>query len=182
MISPRFVRNGSSFIRGILLNLIVNNNYYIRSYATQTLLVYAKNNQAEINQLILHTFRLVDQEHKHSDKETPGGDQNINPISSVRLLSYSLALLSLIKQTDPALLQNLTIVKVLSFCTQSLKHNTQSGVKNSSCWIILSSLVTLHNFSEYVKLNSSQFLVFWKSLLTSQFMSTSISASTLRAN
>lgn len=169
---------GSSFIRGILLNLIVNNNYYIRSYATQTLLVYAKNNQAEINQLILHTFRLVDQEHKHSDKETPGGDQNINPISSVRLLSYSLALLSLIKQTDPALLQNLTIVKVLSFCTQSLKHNTQSGVKNSSCWIILSSLVTLHNFSEYVKLNSSQFLVFWKSLLTSQFMSTSISAST----
>ena len=98
-----------------MLNLIVNNNYYIRSYATQTLLVYAKNNQAEINQLILHTFRLVDQEHKHSDKETPGGDQNINPISSVRLLSYSLALLSLIKQTDPALLQNLTIVKVLSF-------------------------------------------------------------------
>lgn len=168
----------SSFIRGVLLNLIVNNNYYIRNYAIQTLLVYAKNNQAEINQLILHTFRLVDQEHKHSDKETPGGDQNIIPISSVRLFSYSLALLSLIKQTDPALLQNLTIVKVLSFCTQSLKHNTQSGVKNSSCWIILSSLVTLHNFSEYVKLNSSQFLVFWKSLLTSQFMSTSITAST----
>lgn len=66
----------------------------------------------------------------------------------------------------------------IEFCTQSLKHNTQSGVKNSSCWIILSSLVTLHNFSEYVKLNSSQFLVFWKSLLTSQFMSTSITAST----
>ena len=26
----------------VLLNLIVNNNYYIRSYATQTLLVYAR--------------------------------------------------------------------------------------------------------------------------------------------
>ncbi|RCK66233.1 AP-1 accessory protein LAA1 [Candida viswanathii] len=170
--------SNSSFIRDILLNLIVNNNCYIRSYALQSLLVYAKNELAEINQLILYTFRLVDQEHKHSDKEGSKGDENISPISSVRLFSYSLALLSLIKQTDPALLQNLTIVKVLSFCTQTLKHNSQSGVKNASCWIILSSLVTLYNFSEYVKLNSSQFLVFWKSLLTSQFISTSISSST----
>lgn len=168
----------SSFIRDILLNLLVNNNCYIRNYALQSLLVYAKNEQAEINQLILHVFRLVDKEHKHSDKEGSKGDENISPISSVRLFSYSLALLSLIKQTDPALLQNLTIVKVLSFCTQTLKHNSHSGVKNASCWIILSSLVTLYNFSEYVKLNSSQFLVFWKSLLTSQFISSSINAST----
>ncbi|CAI5755702.1 unnamed protein product [Candida verbasci] len=161
----------SSFIKDTLLNLIVNNNSYIRNYALQSLLGYAETNQAEINQLILQIFKLVDQEYKHSDKESSKGEENICPISLVRLTSYSLGLSALIKQTDPALLQNSAIVKILSFCTQNLKHNTTSNVKNTSCWIILSSLVSLYNFSEYVKLNSSQFLVFWKSLLTSQFIS-----------
>ncbi|EMG48967.1 hypothetical protein G210_0370 [Candida maltosa Xu316] len=172
-LSADTTENESSFVKDILLNLLVSSNYYIRNYALKCLMVYAKTNQAEINQLILYIFRLVDQEHKHSDKESSKGDENISPISSVRLFSYSLALSSLIKQTDAALLQNSTIVKVLSFCTQSLKHSTESGVKNASCWIILSSLVTLYHSSEYVRLNSSQFLVFWKSLLTSQFISTS---------
>ncbi|KAI5951071.1 hypothetical protein KGF54_004145 [Candida jiufengensis] len=161
---------GSSFLENALLTLIVNDNYYIRNYAIQTFVAYAKCNQAIINQLILRIFKLVDQEQNYSEKESIRGDQNICGISSVRLLSYSLTLSSLIRQTDPALLQNSVIVKILSFCTQSLKHSGNSYNKNSSCWIILSSLIPLYNFSEYVKLNSSQFLVFWKNLLTSQFI------------
>ncbi|EGW34506.1 uncharacterized protein SPAPADRAFT_134192 [Spathaspora passalidarum NRRL Y-27907] len=162
----------ASFVRDILFRLIVNDNYYIRNYALQSLLVYAHNNEVEINQLILYAFRLVDQEYHHVETNATTGPSadNICGISSVKLLSYSLALSSLIKQTNSNLLQNSTIVKVLSFCTQNLKHNINPN-KNTSCWVILSSLVTLYNSSEYVRLNSSQLLVFWKSLLTSQYMS-----------
>lgn len=162
---------GLSLLENTLFMLIANDNFYTRNYAIKALLTYATFNPAIINQLILFAFKFVDQEHKHSDKALTKSQYNTCGISSVRLLSYSLALLSLIKQTDPALLQNTIIVKVLSFCTQNLKHSGNSNIKNSSCWIILASLVSLYNFSEYVKLNSSQFLIFWKSLLTSQFLS-----------
>lgn len=168
---------GLSFLETTLFTLIANDNEYTRNYAIKALLVYARYNPAIINQLILFAFKFVDQEHKHSEKASTKGQHNTCGISSVRLLSYALALLSLIKQTDPALLQNTIIVKVLSFCTQNLKHSGNSNIKNSSCWIILSSLVSLYNFSEYVKLNSSQFLIFWKSLLTSQFLGVNSSSS-----
>ncbi|KAI5968799.1 hypothetical protein CANMA_002235 [Candida margitis] len=167
---------GLSFLENTLFTLIANVNFYTRNYAIKTLLTYAKFNPAIINQLILFAFKFVDQEHKHSDKTSTKGYHNTCSISSVRLLNYSLALSSLIKQTDPALLQNTIIVRILSFCTQNLKHSGNSNIKNSSCWIILSSLVSLYNFSEYVKLNSSQFLIFWKSLLTSQFLGNTVNS------
>ncbi|KAK6456322.1 uncharacterized protein RJT20DRAFT_128177 [Scheffersomyces xylosifermentans] len=173
----------SSFIRDILLKLIINNNSYIRNYALKTLLHYARYNEVEINQLILQTFRLVNQEYKSSENEkdttndSSKKEENICGLASIRLLSFSLVLSSLIKQTEWRLLQNATIVKILSFCTQNLKHNNNNNrsnfLKNSACWVILSSLVTFYNESEFVKLNSSQFLVFWKGLLTSQFISSS---------
>ncbi|KAG5421112.1 hypothetical protein I9W82_000202 [Candida metapsilosis] len=162
---------GLSFLENTLFTLIANDNFYTRNNAIKTLLTYARFNPAHINQLILFAFKFVDQEHKHSDIASARGPHNTCSIASVRLLSYSLALSSLIKQTDPALLQNTIIVRVLSFCTQNLKHSGNSNIKNSSCWVILASLVSLYNFSEYVKLNSSQLLIFWKSLLTSQFLS-----------
>ncbi|KAI5955460.1 hypothetical protein KGF57_003592 [Candida theae] len=170
MSSPSDSR-GLSFLENTLFALIANNSSYTRTYAIKTLLTHARLNPASINQLILFAYKFVDQEHKNSDKISTKGPLNTCSISSVRLLSYSLALSSLIKQTDPTLLQNTIIVRVLSFCTQNLKHSGKSSIKDSSCWIILSSLVTLYSFSEYVKLNSSQILIFWKSLLTSQFLS-----------
>ncbi|KAI5963639.1 uncharacterized protein KGF55_002519 [Candida pseudojiufengensis] len=170
---------GSSFLESALLTLIVNDNFYIRTSAIQTFIAYARYNQAIINQLILRIFKYVNQEQKHSEKESKKGEKNeknVCGITSVRLLSYSLTLSALIRQTDPALLQNSVIVKILSFCTQNLKHSSNTSIKNSSCWIILSSLISLYNSSEYVKLNSSQFLVFWKNLLTSQFLGNTINS------
>ncbi|KAI3404021.2 hypothetical protein KGF56_003180 [Candida oxycetoniae] len=170
-----------SILENVLLVLIANDNVYTRNYAIEALLELAQFHQANVNQLILSCFRLVDQEQKHSSISqsstsiTTKNYQNICGISAVRLLSYSLALSSIIKQTDPALLQNTVIVKILSFCTQTLKHSKNHN-QNSSCWVILSSLVSLYKFSEYVRLNSSQFLVFWKSLLTSQYINTSVEA------
>ncbi|RLV91657.1 AP-1 accessory protein LAA1 [Spathaspora sp. JA1] len=151
----------SSFVVDILFKLIVNENTNIRNYSLNTLLIYAKYNQVVINQLLLQAFTLVDQEYHHPD------------VVSTKLSSYSLALSSLIKQTDSNLLQNSIIVKVLSFCTQNLKHSTSP--KNTCCWILLSSLVTLYNSSEYVRLNSSQLFIFWKSLLTQQQQETNTS-------
>ncbi|KAK6462705.1 hypothetical protein DFJ63DRAFT_286860 [Scheffersomyces coipomensis] len=165
----------NSFIRDILFKLIINENSYIRNYALKALLVYIKNNVFEINQIILQIFKLVEQEYKHSEEH----QQKVE----IKLIGYSLVLSSLIKQTDWQLLQNTTIVKILSFCTQNLKHNNNNNssgnkfLKSSSCWIILSSLVTFYNESEFVKLNSSQYLIFWKNLLTSQFISPSFATS-----
>lgn len=177
-------RRDGSFISDLLLKLLVNKNEYIRNYSLKTLLWYASVNEVEINQIILKVFDLVNGEYSnsHLDSETelpPQSDENISTLPAVKLMSYSLALSSLIKQTNITSLQTATIMKVLSFCTQNLKHNTSNShtsyLKNSSCWVILSSLVTFYNESEYIKLNSSQFLVFWKNLLTSQFISTSVS-------
>lgn len=169
-----------SFIKDILFKLVINDNSYIRNYSLSTMLKYGKNNEAEINLLILQAFKSVNQEFKEKEKNFKPTDENISYSTSVKLLNYSLLLLSLIKQTDSTLIQNSTIVKILSFCTQNLKHNNSNNhanfLKNSSCWVILSSLVTFYNESEFIKLNSSQFLVFWKSLLTSQFISSSISS------
>ncbi|CUM68445.1 uncharacterized protein PRCAT00006169001 [Priceomyces carsonii] len=172
-----------AFVRDIILKLLINQDDYIRNYALKTLLVYASCNEIEINQLILRLFSLVNQEQRSAETKSNYGhnEDNISNLEAVRLMSYSLALLSLIKHSDITLLQNATIVKILSFCTQNLKHNNntnyQTFLKNSSCWVILSSLVTFYNDSEIVKLNSSQFLVFWKSLLTSQFISSSLDLS-----
>lgn len=173
------------FVRDLLLRLIVNNNAYTRNYALKTLLCYALNNEVEINQVIIKVFKLVNAEFNRlqNDKELGGiSEDAISGYTSVRLINYSLALLALLKQTKSTLLQNSTIVRVLSFCTQNLKHNSgnnqEINLRGSSCWIILSSLVTFYNDSEFVKLNSSQFLVFWKSLLTSQFISSSIDTTT----
>lgn len=172
----------NSFLNDLLLKLIVNKNDYIRTYSLSTLLLYGATNEVEINPLVLrtyevlsHQFALLDSPSTH--EATHEESENVTSAISVKILSYSLFLLSLIKQTESSFLLSSVVAKMLGFCTQNLKQNASlSGkhvLRNSSCWILLTSLVTLYRDSEYVKLNSSQFLVFWKSLLTSQFMGTS---------
>lgn len=173
--------NEGSFLKEIIFKLLISNNSSIRIYALTTLLKYASNNEVETNQLILDLYNLVSQEYRNSDSQNDSNtvsnvEENNCGLVHVKLMSFALALLALIKQTDSRLLQNATIVRILSFCTQNLKHNSHSNsIKNSACWTILSSLITFYNDSEFVKLNSSQFLVFWKGLLTSQFISSSLS-------
>ncbi|EDK39263.2 hypothetical protein PGUG_03361 [Meyerozyma guilliermondii ATCC 6260] len=169
----------NSFLNDLLFKLIINSNDYIRTYSLSTLLKYGATNEVEINPLVLRSFEGLT--HEFSALDTPSTHEtasdekdNVTRSLSIKILSYSLFLSSLIKQTDSTLLSNSVVAKMLGFCTQNLKQNTTSSkkniLKNSSCWILLTSLVTLYKDSEFVKLNSSQFLVFWKSLLTSQFM------------
>ncbi|CCE87024.1 Piso0_005558 [Millerozyma farinosa CBS 7064] len=180
--------SNNQFLLRLLFDLLINNHANIRYYALRTLLQFSSSDSIEINELILRLHQKVSQEYNSSEDSSDSlayanSQKNICPFIQVRLMSYSLALSSIIKQTPPLSLQNSTIVKVLSFCTQNLKHNSNSKVsRNSACWLILSSLITLYNNSEFVKLNSSQILVFWKSLLTSQFISTSISKEELEKN
>lgn len=180
------IEQEDSFLREVLFKLLINENSYIRNYGLKTLLKYASNNEVEINHLILRIFGLVKQQLKavESNRNTQiqtTSEENFSNLSQVRLFSYALTLSALIKQTDFSLLLNATTVKVLSFCTQNLKHNNTNStidfLVSASCWIILSSLITFYNESEFVRLNSSQFLVFWKSLLTSQFISSSATSS-----
>lgn len=167
----------------LLLKLLINDNDYIRNFSLVTLLKYCKINEVEINQLVLTLFNLFNQEllnlSENKGNDTINLSINSSPLTPVKLLSYALSLSAIIKQTDSIILQNSTIVKILSFCTQNLKHNTSTSrinnLKNTSCWIILSSLVTFYNESEFVKLNSSQFLIFWKNLLNSQFVTSDLS-------
>lgn len=173
----------NSYVSDLLLTLLANNMEYIRNYSLATLLKYALINHSESNLLILKVFLLVNQEYNASDSaKEPSiipNEKNTSLSVTVKLFSYSLALLSLIKRSDATLLQNSTIAKILSFCTQNLKHSSNSSkkyLKNAACWIVLASLVKFHADSEFVKLNSSQFLVFWKNLLTSQFISTDLNA------
>lgn len=158
-----------NFISNLLLRLLVNRNASIRNHALQTLLRYTRT-IVEINPIILTVFRLVNEEYDSLEHDHDTSNSS-SPYGQVRLLSYSLALSSLIKQTEVTSIQNSTILLILSFCTQGLKHAANS-VKGLASWIILSSLVTFYNDSEIVKLNLSQLLVFWKSLLTSQYVST----------
>lgn len=167
----------------LLLKLLINDNDYIRNFSLVTLLKYSKINEVEINQLVLTLFNLFNQEllnlSENKGNDTINLSINSSPLTPVKVLSYALSLSSIIKQTDSIILQNSTVVKILSFCTQNLKHNTTTSrinnLKNTSCWIILSSLVTFYNESEFVKLNSSQFLIFWKNLLNSQFVTSDLS-------
>lgn len=171
----------NSFLKDTLFTLLINRNDYIRNYALEVLLQFSSQAKVETNQLMIRTFKLFSQAYENVDSEPSSNNaiarttSNISGSLNVRLMSYALFLLSSIKRTDAKLLQNTIIVKILSFCTQHLKHNTSmssNSTKNSACWIVLSSLVTLYNDSEFVKLNSSQFLVFWKGLLTSQYTGT----------
>lgn len=169
---------GNDYISNLLLSLLVNDSEQIRNSATASLLLYADVNMSHSNSLILQLFHLVTLElNSETQKETTSSDNNVSGFQATRLFSYALALLSLIKQADSTLLQNSTIAKILSFCTQNLKHSSSANKKflsNAACWIIMSSLVTFNETSEFVKLNSSQFLVFWKNLLTSQFVNADI--------
>lgn len=171
----------------LLLTLVINKSDYTRNHSLNTLLKYAKINEVEVNDLVLSCFKSFNSELQmltegKKTEVTSNSETNTNSLISVRLMYYSLLLSSLLKQTQSIYLQNSTIVKVLSFCTQTLKHNTtysrSNNLKNMTCWVILSSLVTLYNESEFVKLNSSQFLIFWKSLLTSQYVPSSMSGAT----
>lgn len=163
------VQHENSFY-GILLKLFMNNNQYIRNFALVTFLEFTKGNSVQVNSLIITIFNLVSQTFKSaSDDKIVNGEDNTTSLSSMKLMQYSLVLLSLLKQTDSFVLQSSTLVKILSFCTQNLKH-TATGLKAASCWTILSSLVTFYETNEFIKLNSSQLLVFWKGLLTSQFI------------
>ncbi|KAG7192405.1 uncharacterized protein KQ657_001804 [Scheffersomyces spartinae] len=160
----------------ILLNLFMNNNQYIRNFALETFLQFFKGNNAPVNSLIITIFNLVSQSFKaKTDEKMVNGKDNTTSLSSIKLMQYSLVLLSLLKQTDAFVLQSSTLVKILSFCTQNLKH-TATGLKAASCWTILASVVTFFETNEFVKLNSSQLLVFWKGLLTSQFIPLSTEA------
>lgn len=166
----------NNYLSSLFLTLIGNESEYTRNYARVTLLRYAEINRSQSNRLILDLFNLVSRECNNADSpksiEPVSREENVSTFLATRLLSYSLALLALIKQSKVTMLQNSTIAKILSFCTQNLKHgnNSKKFLQSASCWIILSSLVTFYDDSEFVKLNSSQFLVFWKNLLTSQFV------------
>lgn len=171
-------------VTALLFSLLANENSYIRNYALETIIKYLQIHRTENNQLILEVFLLVSDELnalKSGLTDIPNSSRYgiYSGSFTVRLLSYSLALLSLIKQSDTTVLQNSTIAKILSFCTQNLKQSSNLSrkyLKNASCWIILASLVTFYSESEFIKLNSSQFLVFWKTLLTSQFISSDLNA------
>lgn len=167
----------SSFLSETLFKLIVNDNVNIRLLAIQTLLQYVKYNDSNINWVFQRLFDFVSQEYEDYGKSLSTNDQeNVSPLSELRLIYYSLALLALIKNSNTLELQNSLIFRVLSFCTQNLKHmNSGKGSKNCSCWIILSSIITFYNELEFVRLNLSQILVFWKSLLTTQYMGSSLS-------
>lgn len=171
-----------SYVSSLFLLLLINDCEYIRNNGLDALLAYARVNDWEANQLILEVFLLVSQEFAAFDHAKDSiahpTDRNITKSVSVKLYTYALTLLSLIELSSATMLQNSTIAKLLSFCTQNLKQSVTGpkSTKNGACWIILSSLVTFYPDSEFVKLNSSQFLVFWKNLLTSQFVSSAISA------
>lgn len=174
-----------NYISDLLLSLICSENEYIRNYSLGTLLKYAEINFSESNKLTLAVFLSVSLIFNVSEtgKEPAewSNQKNMTTSTKTKLLAYSLALLALIKQSDTTVLQNSTIAKLLSFCTQNLKHNSNVAKKtihNAACWIVLSAIVTYYPDSEFVKLNSSQFLVFWKSLLTSQFISSDITLGT----
>lgn len=167
----------SCYIKDLLMSLIVNESEHIRNYALDSLLQYVKVKRSESNYLILQLYLSVSTESLLLETSQDGNlglfNKNISSSSATKLLAYSLALLALIKESDATILQHSTIAKILSFCTQNLKNSSTVGttfLKNASCWIILTSLVTFYPESEFVKLNSSQFLVFWKNLLTSQFV------------
>lgn len=176
------------FIKNVLLKLLVNVSSHTRNCALETLVVYSSHAEVGKNQLLGYMFTKVLNVIKQMlpDREDAAlaevGPHNIVQSSSVKLLQYSLVLLALISHSNLLDLQNTLVVKILSFCTQSLKHgNSQERVlslKNTACWIILSSLVTLYNESEFVRLNSSQLQVLWKGLLSSLFISTRINENT----
>lgn len=173
----RLTSKKGNYVAGLLLNLLANSNDYIRNYALVSLHHLAHINPSESNELILRIFQLVSNEFTHAKSSSNSAvrEKNISLSSMTRLLSYSLALSSLIKIADSTTLQNSTIAKLLSFCTQRLKHSN-NDLRDGACWVILASLVTFHDLSEFVKLNLSQLLVFWKNLLTSQFVGTSASS------
>ncbi|OBA21156.1 hypothetical protein METBIDRAFT_42355 [Metschnikowia bicuspidata var. bicuspidata NRRL YB-4993] len=178
----------NSYVSDLLLSLLANESEYIRNYSLVCLLDYAAVNRSESNRLSLEVFAMVSQEFNSqnlNETTAPPTDRNITKSGITKLLSYALALLALIKQSDITLLQNSTVAKLVSFCTQNLKHNSSVGlknIKNGGFWIILSALVTFYHESEFVKLNSSQFLVFWKNLLTSQFTTSALSGDSTLGN
>lgn len=138
-----------------LFALVSNDNEHIRTYAARTLLEYAAANDVAINTLITTAFRHVTLEYKSGN--------------GARLMAHALVLLALIRRTPYDLLQNSTLVKILSFCTQNLKHDGDT-LRASACWMVLAGIVGFHDESEFVRLNTSQLLVFWKLLLTSQYL------------
>lgn len=159
----------SNYISALLLNFLGNDSELIRNYSLNALTQFAKVNETASNQLILDIFQKVNYEFNQT------GNSDALGLHVVKLFSFALALLALIKQSKMTLLQNSTIAKVLSFCTQNLKNTSgMRSIKTGACWIILTSLVTLYRDSEFVKVNSSQFLVFWKNLLTSQFVTSGL--------
>ncbi|WPK25699.1 hypothetical protein PUMCH_003024 [Australozyma saopauloensis] len=164
--------NKSCYISKLLISLLSNESSAIRNYSMDALKRFADINKNLSNQLILDLYQMVSYEFNQ-----PGTDDKNR--RAVTLFSHALALLALIKQSEITLLQNSTIAKVLSFCTQNLKStNGLKSLKSGACWIILTSLVTLYRDSEFVKVNSSQFLVFWKNLLTSQLVTSGLNSST----
>lgn len=166
----------TSYISNLLLSYLGNDNEYIRDYSLQSLVRFVQFNEAASNQLILDVFARVNSEFRlSSDQSQPLSDNK--SVRTYRLFSYALGLLALIKQSKITLLQNSTIAKVLSFCTQNIKSSAAlKNLKTGACWIILTALVSLYRDLEFVKVNLSQFLVFWKNLLTSQFLSGGVGA------
>lgn len=161
----------SNYLSTILLSYLGNESECIRNYSLQAITAYALINETASNLLILDVFIQVTAEFNQQI-------QDDKPQQVYKLFSYALALLALIKQSKITLLQNSTVAKVLSFCTQNLKSTTGlKSLKTGACWIILTSLVSLYRDSEFVKVNSSQFLVFWKNLLTSQLVTSGLNNS-----
>lgn len=158
----------SHYISTLLISFLASDSECLRKFSLQALVQYAQVNRTASNQIILDLFQIVNNDYNHKLSDDKGG-------RVAKLFYHALALLALIKQSKITLLQNSTIAQVLSFCTQNLKStNGLKSLKSGACWIILTSLVTLYRDSEFVKVNSSQFLVFWKNLLTSQFVTSGL--------
>lgn len=174
----------NSFTKTVLLRFLVNNSYHTRNSALKTLVSYTSHTEVGLNALLSEIFGLVISLSKQimgeqDSSRIESDPYNYSTLPLVKLSQYALALLALLSNIELRVLQNSLVVKILSFCTQSLKHGNShdrhQSMKNSACWIILASLVTLYNQSEFVRLNSSQLLVFWKSILSSQFISGRVS-------
>lgn len=158
----------SHYISTLLISFLASDSESVRKVSLQALVLFSQISRTASNQIILDLFQIVNHDYNHNSADDKAG-------RVAKLFYHALALLALIKQSKITLLQNSTIAQVLSFCTQNLKNtNGLKNLKSGACWIILTSLVTLYRDSEFVKVNSSQFLVFWKNLLTSQFVTSGL--------
>ncbi|ODQ80392.1 hypothetical protein BABINDRAFT_166729 [Babjeviella inositovora NRRL Y-12698] len=81
----------------------------------------------------------------------------------------ALALATIVRMTPVRYLRRELLLQIMSYCTLSLKQKAGAQlVRACCCWTVLAGLMIVPN-SDLVQLNTSQFLIFWKGLLTHNF-------------